>query len=279
MKLLLVAILISLANGCAGNANAQVPAAMEADDIPSVTIKGNKSAQVWAYRTMETGLDVFEGKRDALAPGSSLRFVVRNDRPGAFPTGAAVKVIGEQTDISIPVAADGGFVMVRSASAHRDKADVALAVGDVVAIGKKPASASNYPLPEVRSPNLPAGAWRLGDLRLQCSIRLAMCEDTLSLLQLAGFKALSLGRDLCGHAIKVNGNITFRTPAPFDSATLIDGERRLLTHVGKQQRVYRAPVHDDSWSNDTLIQFQFSPTPQPQAIDSPRAPAQTTDAI
>lgn len=271
MKLLLVAILISLANGCAGDAHAQVPAAMEDDELPAVTVKGNRSAQVWAYRTLEAGLDVFERKRDELAPEAALRFVVRNYQPGAFPTGAAVKVIGEQTDISIPVTADGGFEMVRSASAHRDKADVALAVGEIVATGTRPKSASIYPLPEVRSPHLPAGTWRLGDLRLQCSIQLAIFEDTLNLLELAGFKTLTLGRDPCGRGVKVNGGISFRTPQPFDSATLIDGERRLLTQVGKQQRSYRAPVRDDSWSNDTLIEFQFSVIPEPLAIDSPPA--------
>ena len=98
----------------------------------------------------------------------------------------------------------------------------------------------------------------MGDLRLQCYMNLAILKDTQSLLMRMTVKLALLGEaDFCARSSdpKLLTHIGFTAPAPFESATLIDGERRQVIGRGRNKGILKVPVSGD-WSNDTLIVFQ-----------------------
>lgn len=255
MNLSRIAPLAFTAFTCVQSAQGQTPDAAPA----SVTVKGNKISYLWAYRGLEAGLDVFDRKRDELAPGASLRFVIQDYKKAGLPPGAVVKVVGDDAALTLPVDADGGFVLKRSPAASADDADVVLVAGTDAPPQRKRGDFFTYPEPQVRSPNLPFGTWRMGDLRLACHMNLAMFKKTASFLMSMTVRIYTIGKDFCSSSgdPEVRRSTGFTAPALFDSATLIDGERRQLIGRGKKQHTLLVPI-SENWSNDTLIVFQFS---------------------
>lgn len=258
------AVVACMAFGSPLQAMAQLPDAVDKDagqtTLPTVIVRKLDLDKTWAYRSMAVGLDVFDRRQAALAPGAALRFVVRDFKDARVAGGAVVKVLGEETNLSIPIDADGGFVLPRSKSAYADRADVMLVVEGAAAQSRERGDYFSYPEPEVRSPHLPAGTWRMGDLRLMCYMNLAMYKDTQSFLMGMTVRLALMGEgDFCSRSRdpKVMTHIGFTAPAPFDSATLIDGERRQVIGRGRDKRVLKVPVSGD-WPDDTLIVFQFS---------------------
>ena len=260
MNLFRIALLAFTAFTCMQSAKGQTPDAAPAR-VPqaSVSVKGNKISYLWAYRGLQAGLDVFDRKRDELASGASLRFVIQDYKKAGMPPGAVVKVVGEDAALTLPVDEDGGFVLKRSPTAFADDADVVLVAGTDAPPQRERGDFFTYPEPQVRSPNLPFGTWRMGDLRLACHMNLAMFKKTSSLLMSMAVRIYTIGKDFCSSSSdpEVRGNIGFTAPAPFDSATLIDGERRKVIGRGKKRHTLQVPI-SENWSNDTLIVFQFS---------------------
>lgn len=90
----------------------------------------------------------------------------------------------------------------------------------------------NHPLVQVRSPGLPDGVQRMGDLRLACVAQMAMAKGEGFKVRAALGAASLFGFNLC------------------DSVTIEDDGRRLLQSA---QDKHQAKLGDKGWSDNARI--------------------------
>ena len=225
----------------AAHADDQAPAV---DPVQTVSVPGTKNPELRRYRAMVAGLDAFD-THHALAPqATELKFVLRA-HDGVTPIdGTTLRIAGGATSIAVPIAADGSFVLPRDQGAIDDDADLILN-------RKRGMFGGNA---DVRTPGLPANVRRLGDLRLECEVMMAIAKKELGFLTRVAVNAL-IGSEWC-HVSK--SLYSQHSPAALASATLVSGERRLDAQIGGQRTGYSVPLADASWPDDTLVELKYA---------------------
>ncbi|ELX08572.1 hypothetical protein Jab_2c06270 [Janthinobacterium sp. HH01] len=217
----------------------------EAEPVQTVEVSGIKNPELRSYRNLLAGLDAFEREHKLAPHADTLRFILKPQQPGAVIDGVTLRIVGGATDIAVPVAADGGFVLPRSQAADDSDADLILNRKRGIFSGK----------PEIRSANVPANMRRLGDLRLECQVMIAIAKKEINFALRAAATVALGGGDWCA-----SSRIHYGTPAPWpsDSATLVHGQRREQVSPGRHQKYFTMPLQDANWPDDTLIEFQPS---------------------
>lgn len=211
----------------------------------TVAVTGTKDPDWKPYRKMLDGLNAFD-RAHALAPNAELKFVLRPQKPNLAVDDLKLRVVGEQTSIDLPIAADYTFSVPRDESAASDDADLRLNT-------KKGWFRWR---PDIHTAGIPPGTRRLGDLRLECEVRWAIDKFDASFIQLAYLVPLG------GACHTSRGKIFYTTTAPIVSATLVSGERREKLPADRLGRRddrtrYAPPLHDKSWPDDTLVEFEY----------------------
>lgn len=227
-------------------ANAQqAPAEPDPAPVQTVEVSGIKNPELRSYRNMLAGLDAFEREHKLAPQAETLRFLLKPQQPGVRLEGITMRIAGGDTNIAVPVAADGGFVLPRSQAADDSDADIIL--------NRKSGTFSG--VPEIKSLNVPPNMRRLGDIRLECEVMIAIAKKEVNFALRAVASVALGGGDWC-----MSSKIHYGTPAPWpsDSATLVYGERRLVLPTGRQKKYFSVPLQDRSWPDDTLITFQPS---------------------
>lgn len=247
MKQFVAVGLMCVSLSCAGRADAGSAIAVLAQ-FAAVTVSGNAQGESKKYRDLFAGIEAFEHKHGLAPAATGLRFILLPKPVAGVQDGAALRIVGRTVSIAVPVADDGGFTLPRDQSAYDDNADL---------VWNRGKGLMGF-VPEVRSANVPPQMRRLGDLRLECEVAMAIAKRELNFAWRASISA-ALGSDWC----RANNALhnAFQAPAWFDRLTLIDGARRLNAQVGRRQKSFAAPVNDPTWSDDTLIEFAFSPAP------------------
>lgn len=218
----------------------------EAAPDQMVVINGTRSPEMQPYRYMLSGLDAFDDQH-ALAPNAQqvrFRLHSKNKAPAGAIDSLALRLFGNDTDIPLPLAADHSFTLPRSRAAQDDNADVVL---------NQKKSYYGW-MPDVRSAGVPADMRRLGDIRLECRVLVAIAKNYIPFLLRATINTLTLTTDWC--SIK-DFNLSVRSDRAITSATLVDGDRRLELKVGEDGKMYSVPLNDKAYSNDALIEFGF----------------------
>jgi hypothetical protein len=244
-RFVLLALLFTSAAFANGQPAGQAETKPEDEKVAEVAIEGIKNPALRSYRTMSAGLDAFDEHR-RLAPAAALKFkLIRRTAIYGEATswdGVSLRVAGNDFSIPLPIAPDGTFVLPRSQTAHAEDADLVL--------NQKKSTVSFAP--DVRSPGLPANARRLGDLRLQCEVLLAVEKKEMSLALRAFFNTAFMGGDWCRakHA-KVGvplGDWSMSTVLAYgDKRIPLPGEGYKIT----------APIQDKALPDDALIEFEF----------------------
>ncbi|MBV6325425.1 hypothetical protein [Duganella violaceipulchra] len=218
----------------------------EAGEGQMVVINGTRSPEMQPYRYMLSGLDAFDSQH-ALAPNAQqVRFRMHTKRKA--PAGAidtlSVRLFGNETDIPLPLAADHSFSLPRNRAAEDDNADVVL--------NQK----KNYYgwMPDVRSAGVPADMRRLGDIRLECRVLIAVAKNYIPFLLRATINTLTLTTDWCSFK---DFTLSVHSDRVIASATLVDGARRLELKVDEDGKMYSVPLNDQAYPNDALIEFKF----------------------
>ncbi|MBI3283708.1 MAG: hypothetical protein HYZ65_02485 [Burkholderiales bacterium] len=216
--------------------------------VAAVVVSSTKDPDWKTYRAFTAGLDIFDGQR-RMAPAASLRFVLLPKAANATLKDIMLRIAGDEMSIPIPIAEDGTFTVPRSEAASKEDAELLL--------NRKPGAFRWRP--DVRTPGVPLNARRLGDLRLECAVRWAIEQyETPYVIRKLFYAA---GQPCLTPRIKVD----YIAPRPIAAMYLTINERRsrlpenLLENGGK---VYLAPVHDKSWPDDALLEFDFAPTDQ-----------------
>jgi hypothetical protein len=255
----LVLVLASgLAPSCAAGA------AQEKDEPGTVHINAVKNPELRAYRAIVAGLDAFDAQH-ALAPNvPQLRFQVEG------PDGEALE--GERPlariaadDFSIPLALDeqARFSVPRSQAAWDARAEL------ILNRKKDEARLETW----VRTPGLADNQYRMGDIRLDCRVKVAIGKAEIPFWTVGLVNGLLLTTDWCSWfkgEIPKGGDRSWsgRTYARISAATLRDGERSLALKVSGKS--FRIPIGDTSWSNDALIEVRYAPAVTRTAGETPR---------
>ncbi|MET0519923.1 MAG: hypothetical protein ABW005_13960 [Burkholderiaceae bacterium] len=262
------AMMIALALCCGGLHAQQSPR----DSLPPVSVSGTASAPVEkSYRRMLRGIEHFEAARASLAPQASLRFKLLPRQRGSDLRSIVLEVIGASFDYPLPIAADGSFALPRDARALQEDA--------VVTLNRRRLSMTWRA--EIRSPGLPAGSRRLGDLRLECEVGLEA-----GLVSSGGpiARIADLFRDSRRYCDRADTQYLFFTERALFGVTLVDGGRRETLPVERLyamasddpglkddlpycdcelllDRSYFLPLGDHSWPDDTRVEFEYMDEP------------------
>ena len=124
--------------------------------MPPVTATAVREPVEKSYRKMIAGMDLFEKTRSQLAPQATLRFKLLPRRRDTNMEGIVLEILGDSVAIPVAVAADRTFTLERNQKALEEDASVT----------PNRRSRSMTWRTEIRTPGLPAGTRRLGDLRL-----------------------------------------------------------------------------------------------------------------
>lgn len=235
----------------ATQASLQPPAA------PSVEVATTRDPEWKPYRTMLRGVDAFDSNR-RLAPAAPLRFMLRPLDSVALD-GINLRIAGNKESVSVPVAADGTFVLPRDRALADDEADL------MVNRRKNRLSIR----PDIRTPGLPANERRLGDLRLECQVRWTIQKDDLSFLQRNTFRLL--GGPCESGAVKT----FYFADRPVSAAWIVADGRRVALETAKNGAVFRPPLHDTSWPDEARIELHFAEAGESAGAIKPATVQQT----
>ncbi|MET0323050.1 MAG: hypothetical protein ABW069_20190 [Duganella sp.] len=228
----------------------------------TVTVATTRDPVDKSYRKMIAGMDRFE-RLHALAPQATLRFQLLPRLPTTALDGITLRVAGDSVSLPVEVAPDHTFTLPRD--------DRALAQ-DAALIASRKTSTLTWRA-QVRSPGVPAGMRRLGDLRLECQVGVQAGLLSNNARVFAWLGELFTDPDrVCGAA---DGNYLFFAERPVFGVTVRDGARseplpfNMLYAGGTQtpdtlpfcdcqvllDRSFYAPIWDARWPDDTLLQF------------------------
>lgn len=221
-------------------------------ELETLTVSGIKDPSFMPWRKALKALEAFD-RHHELAPAAAPRFILtllpkQND---SSQNPLTLRLADNESSLDIPIAADGTFALPRNQQKWGEEAEVIL--------NRK--KGLYQPFPDIHSPNVPANTRRLGDLRLQCEMLWAVAKDDLGFLARTAYSALG---GLCHTGL---ARIGFRAPRPLAGATLVAAGRREALEakrIGPEGRFFAAPLHDTSWPDDTLVEFNFAPAADPR---------------
>ena len=231
-----------------GGASAQeippaTPDALAAFD--TVQAFAMREADFKNYSDFAAGLQAFKAKQK-LAPNAELRFLLRALAPKDRIAGLTMRIVGNETSIPVPVEADGRFAMPFSKAALLEEAEIMLnrRRGDF------------RWRPEVRSAGLAPEQRRLGDLRLECEVRWTLEKRDVTLIQRTLFSALG------GPCNNKRVNVHQMAARAVNTVRMVSGQRSMTVmpeSAQPQNQIYVLPLHDSSWPDSTLIEFDYAP--------------------
>lgn len=245
---------------------AALPPADAQEDAVVITAVRDPVAK--SYRRMVSGIERFERRR-ALAPRATLRFKLLPRNRQTDMRNVALAIEAESFSLPLELAPDNSFALPRHAAAMAEDASV---------MPNRRAGTLTWRA-EVRSPGVPPGKRRLGDLRLECEVGMQAGLISNRRPSLFGFLD-PLVREGPEYCHRLAPRYLFFAERPLWSVTLVAGARREVLPVDRLyggatrdpdwkedlpycdcevliDRAYFLPLGDESWPNDTLIEFEY----------------------
>lgn len=250
MRPLHAALVLTLASSLAPPCTAG--ATQEKDEPGTVHVNAVKDPEMRAYRAIAAGLDTFDAQH-ALAPNvPQLRFQAEG-RDGEALDGERplARIAADDFSIPLPLDEQARFSVPRSQAAWDARAEL------ILNRKKDDVRVETW----VRTPGLADNQYRMGDIRLDCRVKVAIGKAEIPFWAVGLVNGLLLTTDWCswfkGETPK-GGDRTWsrRAHARLSAATLRDGERSLALRVSGKS--FRIPIGDTSWSNDALIEVTYA---------------------
>jgi len=258
------AVLIALMSVCAGAAPQE---SKPAGTLPSVTATATRDPVEKSYRKMISGMDLFE-RLHGMAPNATLRFKLLPRRPNTDVDHIVLEIVGTTFSERVPVAPDHTFTLERNRKAFDEDA----------AVTTNRRKLSMTWRAEIRTPGLPSGTRRLGDLRLEC--RVGLQADLVSNTNPIFARIANLFVGTEGYCERKDPRYLFFADRPVFSVTLVAGARREILPVDKLyaeasddpglkydlpycdcevlvDRTYFLPLGDRSWPDNTLVEYEY----------------------
>ena len=244
--------------------------ALAQSSLPPVTISGKATADPVekSYRAMVRGMDHFERRRAEMAPQAALRYKLLPRQRGTDLDRIEMHVLGSTVEVPVPIAPDRSFTLERNAKAWDENA--------VVTPDRRARSMTWRA--EIRSPGLPPGTRRLGDLRLECQV--GMTAGLISNPSNAVSRLVDALIDTPAYCEREGNRYLFFADRPVFGVTLVHGDRQEMIPADRLwagaiderdlaaklracdcelllDRTYFLPLHDTRWPHDTLVVFDF----------------------
>jgi hypothetical protein len=223
-----------------------------ADEVRTVEVNGMRNPELKPYRVMLAGLDAFD-EYHALAPNAAevrFRLRARSDKEGTALDNLTLRIAGDQSSVTVPLTTDGVFSLPRIAALVDEDADLVLNQRK----GRYRWDA------EVRSAGLPPNVRRLGDLRLECEVMVAVAKKDMSLWMRATVTSFLFTKHWCGS--KYLNDWIEHSPRPLRLATLVAGDQRIGLKLGDDSKSFIGPTGDQSYPDDTLIELDYADAAQ-----------------
>lgn len=219
-------------------------------DTRTVTVQDVRAPELKTYRVMRAGLDAFDANH-ALAPDApELRFRLHPLSRAAEAGQPALKlrISLDASSIPVPLAPDDSFVLPRDARAEMEN-------GDLVLNRKKGTWRWQ---PAVFSTGVPPNMRRLGDLRLECRVLVAVMKAERTFWERALVNTALLSSDWCGVENITTATATTRT---LRSAQLLVGEARIPLPLSRSGTSFQSPIGNRAYSDNTLIALEVEDDP------------------
>jgi hypothetical protein len=207
----------------------------------SVEVAGVRNPEWKPYRSLLLGFEAFESKR-ALAPKAVLRFAVRPMNPGTSLAGVMIRLESSAGSAPLPLDENYSFALPFDPAGAANGAEL-------LTNRKKDTLAVR---PDIRSPGLPPNVRRLGDLRLECHVRWAIQKDELGFMKRNAFRMLGGPCD--------SGRVAtyYFADRPINAARMTAPGRKVALPLAGNGSLYRPPVHDANWDDETLVVMEFA---------------------
>lgn len=255
---------------------AVLDAGARAQALPQVDVPGTRAPVDKSYRRMVQGMERFARMRPLLAPQATLRFRLLPRQPGMPLDGVRLRVAGDTRSLDVPLAPDHSFTLARDEVLWRE---------DSAVLANRKTLSMTWRA-EVRSPGVPAGMRRLGDLRLECLVGMEAGPVSNNAHLFAWLdEFLRSPEQVCGDP---QGNYMFFADGPLFRVTLQAGGRRSdlpfhalyagnppaseLPYCDCQallESTYYAPLWDATWPDDTLLSFEYATQAPPASAAAP----------
>ncbi|NBV16147.1 hypothetical protein [Janthinobacterium sp.] len=212
----------------------------------SIHINSIRNPELKSYRVMAAGLDAFD-EYHALAPQArDVRFQLNagTGAPADAMQDLALRIAGNETSITLPLSANGSFVLPRSAQADSEDADL---------ITNKKKGQYRWQA-SIHSDGVPANMRRLGDLRLQCQVTIAIAKKEIPFWVRTLVGTMLRTTDWCSAR---ELNMGTRSDVAIASATLLDGAQRIALPVNNAGKTFLAPIGNTRYADDTLIELVY----------------------
>jgi hypothetical protein len=224
-----------------------LPLAHADEPVQSVHVTGIADPEMRSYRSVAAGLDAFDAHR-ALAPNATLRFRMRHadGSPATADDGLQLRLASDDGSFqeTVPIDAAGLLTVQRNEAAYDADATFIL--------NRKNGKYTGHP--EVRTAGLSDNVRRMGDLRLECRVTIAIVKEQIPFLAKAALNTVMLTSDWCA---KKAFNYGAMAPRPGARATLRAGDRSRTLEVHGWNAL--VPIGDTSWPDDALVQFDDGP--------------------
>ncbi|HEY0062329.1 MAG TPA: hypothetical protein VGC21_09430, partial [Telluria sp.] len=178
--------LAGLAMACCG----LISAAAMAEEAPrEVVIQGLKDPELRLYRSVQAGLDSFDDNHQLAPAVGALRFRLkaRESTLDKATDTVTLRIVGDSAPIPVAIDADGGFTIARNQSAYDENAELVM--------NRKRRQFMS--IADIRTPGVPVNARRLGDLRLECLVNIAIIKTEIPFWMRATLNTFLLTTDWC----------------------------------------------------------------------------------
>ncbi|MBQ5949649.1 hypothetical protein [Massilia sp. ST3] len=231
-----------------------------ARELEPVHVNAMRDPEIRKYKAILAGLDAFD-RHHKLAPAvERLEFRATARKPDASPDQLAARLVGDDGfSLALPIDAGGRFVVPRSDAAASAESELELN-------RKRRAYRVN---PDIRTPGLPASQRRLGDLRLECKVTVAIAKEEIPLFWVLAINTVMLTSDWCSFFDeKRQARFGFHADGPVTGAVLREGERSL--DLKPKDSSLEVPLGSPEWSDEAVVELSFAETATGTAGETPR---------
>jgi hypothetical protein len=230
-------------------------------ELEPVHVNAMRDPEVRKYKAILAGLDAFD-KHHALAPAvAKLAFHASPRQAGADASAAplAARLAGKHDfSLALPIDANGLFTVPRSDEAEDADSELEL---------NRKRKAYRV-APYIRTPGLPANQRRMGDLRLECKVMVAIVKEEIPFMANMLINGFLRTTDWCGFFAdegKKTARFGFHSDGPVTAAVLREGGRSL--NLQSSGRSFNVPIGSKEWSDDAVVELTFADA---ATADAPR---------
>lgn len=226
-------------------------------ELEPVHVNAMRNPEIRKYKVILAGLNAFD-KHRALAPAAErlqFRFTTNNKDEAA--DALAARLVGDGGfRLPVAIAADGRFSVPRSEAAEDAQSELEL--------NRKRGVYRTSP--DIHTPGLPEHQRRLGDLRLECKVTIAMAKAEIPTFWVLAINGILMRTDWCGffgdqedtrfEGASKKAHFGYRADRPLAQALLVEGNRSALLNVNGKS--FDVPIGNTSWGDNALIELRFA---------------------